>query len=188
MLALGHRVCGGFWHWGGVCVCSYMQSNSVNGAGAWGLCCGLCAGSPGLSSPCRAPGSPATSRRCYRGCHLGFLLRQAGWRNAGHQEQLPGASSASRCPRGSVVAGQNQPSQQQPDKPALCAQELNLPSLIEDLHNSARAVGIHERRPSPALLRAAPALCCWLRAVLRDALAWTFGTVSPSMSFCNPWR
>lgn len=32
--------------------------------------------------PCRAPGPLAMSRACYQGCHLGFLLRQAGWRRA----------------------------------------------------------------------------------------------------------
>lgn len=56
-----------------------MQSNPVNQAGAWGLGDGLSAGS---ASPCRAPGLLAMSRGCYQGCHLGFLLRQAGWRRA----------------------------------------------------------------------------------------------------------
>lgn len=56
-----------------------MQSNPVNWAGVWGLLRWAQCRPPGSPFPCRAPGPQATSRGCYQGCHLGFLLRQAGW-------------------------------------------------------------------------------------------------------------
>lgn len=65
-------------------------------------------------------------------------------------------------------------SQQQPHKPALCTQELNFPSVLEDLHYSSRAAAHHGLCSNPMSLQANPALCCWLCSILQHTSTLTF--------------
>lgn len=74
MIGPGLGVCSAFRHWGFVCT-----KQPCKLGGSLGPHDGLSAGS---AFPCRAPGPLATSRGCYQGCHLSFLLRRAGWRRA----------------------------------------------------------------------------------------------------------
>lgn len=85
--------------------------------------------------------------------------RQAGsehWHTASRGDLL--CQLCLHCPRWSLLAGQNGLSQQQPHRPALCTQELNLPSLIENLHCSSCAAAHHGLCSNPTSLRADPVL------------------------------
>lgn len=164
MLAPEHGVCSGFWR---VYACEVIPSVMTPSETAL---------------PCRTLGPPATSRGCYQRCHLGFLLRQAGWQGAlVHCRPWQSAVLCQLClhsPHQSVLAGQNGLSQQQPHKPALCTQELNFPSLLEDLHYSSHAAEHRGLCSNSTPLQADPALCCWPCSILQDTSTLTFCIVS----------
>lgn len=111
-----------------------------------------------------------------------FLLRQAGWQGVlVHCQPWQSAVLCQLCLHSShrsVLAGQNGLSQQQPHKPALCTQELNFPSLLEDLHYSSHAAGHRGLCSNFTPLQADPALCCWPCSILQDTSTLTFWIVS----------
>lgn len=144
MLAPEHGVCSGFWR---VYACKVIPSVMTPSETAL---------------PCRTPGPPATSRGCYQRCHLGFLLRQAGWQGAlAHCQPWQSAVLCQLClhsPHRSVLAAQNGLSQQQPPKPAL-GTKLPLSArrfalLITCSWTSRAVLKLHTpaSRPCPVLL------------------------------------
>lgn len=140
MLAPGRGVCSAFRHWAFV-----HAKQSCKLGRRMGPCDGLGAGS---AFPCGAPGPLVASRGCYQGCHLGFLLRRAGWWRAlaccrPWRERLPTPVSINRSELTfSAVASQT--SSLHPG--------AKFPLSVEDLHCSVCAVGHHELCPCPTSL------------------------------------
>lgn len=93
----GCGVRGGFQHWGVCARRTALQSGLEHRASAMELA----EAPPGSALPCGAPGPLAMSTASYQHRHLGFRLRQAGWRGATRSccpaPALPAAAHASRA-------------------------------------------------------------------------------------------